>query len=159
MRAYTSDWEQECCGASIPVDSTAELLIEPLTRSSTAVADLADWYVTGHDAGEPDPPRRVRAQLLRVQGVRFRQRQAPDGSVQLIPGSATYMDLAWLPGASDLAAAAGDAGDDDDREASALGTVVLEASYSPPPGWEPGPDGWLLDIEVVEDLGPMHWEG
>lgn len=50
-----------------------------------------------------------------------------------------------------------DAGED--RASSGPGTVVFEASYSPPPNWEPGPDGWLLDVELVEDLGPMRWDG
>lgn len=112
LRAYLTDWDQDCCGSPLRVGEEGVVELAP---AAPWVRDLGlgpvDAYVTMHDV---------------------------DG----LPGR---YDINADPGAGE--SSAGDPG-------PSIGTVTYGASYQAPPGWVSGPDGWLLDLEVLEELGP-----
>lgn len=157
LRAYLTDWEQDCCGSPLRVGEEGVVELAP---AAPWVRDLGlgpvDAAMTMHDVGDEgsEAPRRVRARLLRVQEVRFDPRSAAGGQGRkLIPGSVRLPDVDGLPGrnepeAEEAEPPAADTG------TTLIGTVSYEASFNPPPGWVSGPDGWLLDLEVLEELGP-----
>ncbi len=155
LRAYLTDWEQDCCGSPLRVGEEGVVELAP---AAPWVRDLGlgpvDAAMTMHDVGDEgsEAPRRVRARLLRVQEVRFDQRSAAGGQGRkLIPGSVRLTDVDGLPGRDEPE---GEEPAVTDAGTTLIGTVSYEASYDPPPGWVSGPDGWLLDLEVLEELGP-----
>lgn len=159
LRAYLTDWEQDCCGSPLRVGEEGVVELAP---AAPWVRDLGlgpvDAAMTMHDVGDEgsEAPRRVRARLLRVQEVRFDRRSAAGRQGwKLIPGSVRLPDVDGLPGRNEPEAEeAEEEPGATDAGTTLIGTVSYEASYDPPPGWVQGPDGWLLDLEVLEELGP-----
>lgn len=132
VRAYIENWEQECCGDPIRADAVAEVDLTSFDAEDPSPGAV-DWCVTRHDIGSP-PVHRVRIRLLRTQEVRFRHRCVSEDGVcwERVPGSAQLTDVEGLPGA----------------------VAVHEEGSEPPTGEElESCDGWLLDLEVIEDLG------
>ena len=73
LRAYLTDWEQDCCGSPLRVGEGGEVTLGPATEWVRGRGlGPVDAYVTMHDVDDDAaPPHRVRARLLRVQEVRF----------------------------------------------------------------------------------------
>lgn len=157
LRAYLTDWDQDCCGSPLRVGEEGVVELAP---AAPWVRDLGlgpvDAAMTMHDVGDDAaPPHRVRARLLRVQEVRFDSRASADGTGQeKVPGSAWLADVDGLPGRYDINADPGAGESSAGDPGPSIGTVTYGASYQAPPGWVSGPDGWLLDLEVLEELGP-----
>lgn len=155
LRAYLTEWEQDCCGSPLRVGEEGVVELAP---AAPWVRDLGlgpvDAAMTMHDVGDEgsEAPRRVRARLLRVQEVRFDRRSAAGGQGRkLIPGSVRLPDVDGLPGRNEPEAEEAE----EEPAAADTGTPLIgTVSYDPPPGWVSGPDGWLLDLEVLEELGP-----
>lgn len=158
-RAYIADWEQECCGNTVLRGATADVVLLPFPENMRNKAlGAVDWLMSHHDdgAGEAGPSWRVRVRVERVQAVHGRR------------GSARLVELDRLPGRAEIFA--GDDADGTDRAdeagsaAAAAGfsfvprapgapTVSYEASYESALPQRPRAEGWLLDLEILEDLG------
>lgn len=140
-RAHLCDWEQECCGDLIVTGATHEFLLKYSGEAGRSWPPIsADWVLTHHDDGGPagsTPLRRVRARVRRVHEV------WPAGRL-------TEIDR--VPGRADLVAP-----EPEDETAVGVGKVVFTAAYEPALPETPRPDGWLLDLEILEDLGPPTW--
>lgn len=140
-RASLSDWEQECCGDSIAVGEVHELILLP-SRGVSQAGPLvsAGWIVTHHDDGSPAgsiPLRRVRAV------VRAAHEVWPSGRLA---------EIDRVPGHADLTVL-----EPEEATGLGMGEVVYVGAYEPVLPETPRPDEWLLDLEILEDLGPHTW--
>lgn len=140
-RASLSDWEQECCGDPIAVGEVHELIVLP-SRGMSQAGPLASagWVVTYHDDGSPAgsiPLRRVRAV------VRAAHEVWPSGRLAEIDRVPGHADLTIL--------------EPEEATGLGLGEVVYVGACEPVLPETPRPDEWLLDLEILEDLGPHTW--
>lgn len=140
-RAHLCDWEQECCGDPIVAGAIHELVLQPPVQTDRPGSRTAiDWILTHHDDGGPagsTPLRRVRALVRRVHEV------WPTGRLA---------EIDRVPGHADLVTP-----EPEEEAAIGEGEVVFTAAYEPVLPETPRPGGWLLDLEILEDLGPHTW--
>lgn len=131
-RAHLSSWEQECCGSALRTDETA---LVTLQSAPTMDEDLSgapvDWLLVLHEDDGPGmpPAHRALVRVERVQEVRLLWQQVSADGVAwaVVPGSARLDDSGAMPGREELA------------------------------GQEGGVDGWIVDLVILEDLGPQRW--
>ncbi|QQE48233.1 hypothetical protein I6H91_08765 [Micrococcus luteus] len=162
-RAYVADGEQECCGERILVGEIVDMVLLPFSDEDQDPAlGPVDWITTHHDDG--DPSRRVSARLQRVQQIHSRRWGASGNAVEGVewehgPGAAQLVEIDRLPSGADMFSQVSE-------EPSAAGRSFLplapgaptfsdQARYSPALPEPPGPDGWLLDLDILADLGPQ----
>lgn len=139
--AYLTDWEQECCGGPIAAGAIHELLLQPSAQGRRSLSHIpVDWILTHHDDGgsaESTPLRRVRAQVRNVREV------WPNGRLSetnRVPGRA---DLAEPPPA--------------EEPVTGVGGFASMGACEPVLPETPRPEAWLLELEILADLGPHTW--
>ncbi|WP_295018493.1 DUF6578 domain-containing protein [uncultured Micrococcus sp.] len=165
-RAYVADWEQGCCGERVLLGEIVDMVLLPFSdEDQDPPLGPVDWIMTHHDDGDPSrPAHRVSARLQRVQQIHSRWRVASGNAVEGVeweraPGAAQFVEMARLPGRADMFSQVpeepGAAGMSLFPLAPGAPMLSYDASYSPVLPEPPGPDGWLLDLEILADLGPQ----
>lgn len=99
-----------------------------------------DWIFTHHDAGghaETTSLRRVRALIWRVHEVWL---AGPLSEIGRVTGQVDPVDP-----------------EPEEDAGTGVGQVVFMGTYEPVLQETPRAEGWLLEREILEDLGPHTW--
>lgn len=139
--AHLSDWEQECCGEPTLVGAVHELIMRPAVQGSGSWPPITvDWTLTHHDDGGPAEStalRRVRALVRSVHEVWPGECLS---EVDRVPGREELVDPE--PG---------------EETPAGVGSVVVAGACEPVLSETPRPEAWILELEILEDLGLHSW--
>lgn len=156
VRAYLPDFEHyENGGQAVAVGAVVEVTASPVLPSEEAdLPEAVDWRLGPWLEAAPDrPAHRVRVRLLGAWEVPRPGNGVTGGSDR----PARLREVEGLPQTSPAPAAPTERADVADAPAPEGSSVEYEASYLPPHARNPGPTGWVLELEVVEELGSV-WD-